>query len=186
MIDAGKALVTVFAFAAGIFPSIIAAPVAKYFFEQGFMPMQLVNDAPVVPTTSIQPELREPYAWALRSKLNDVGLSYFVQVAYDEDGALALEGELPDDAKGQWREIKNWLATRRQFPPIAERVNFSADVEPLPSLTAVWIDKKPIVVFGDGTVLGMGMETVTGWQISAISTAEVVLVRGVATLTIPY
>ncbi|MEZ5792450.1 MAG: FHA domain-containing protein [Nitratireductor sp.] len=128
----------------------------------------------------------EPFAWTVRAKLEESGLSRKLRVVGSEDGTLRISGTISDRDSGPWNEFLRWYDGQTEFPQLIREVSRGEDKNDFPPLQSVWLGDRPTAYFQDGTVAGIGATIPGDWVIADISGGVVVLERDGSQIRLTY
>jgi hypothetical protein len=121
----------------------------------------------------------------LRQHLDDRGLDAVVLTARS-DGAVEARGQILPPQKAVWQEVGRWFDGQGGGRVVLiDGVSVSASEQPL-TIQSVWPGTNPYVIDGSGGKLFVGTVLASGWTISSIDRARVLMQRGDQSIAIKF
>lgn len=117
-------------------------------------------------------------------RLGELGIAHLVKVTMLDKTSLAAEGLMPDSLRGKWNGFLQWYDSQPNYPPLINNVTMTGKEQDVPAIATVWLGKKPIVQFSDGTKGSIGSIINGGWEITGIYRERVDLTRNGVTIAI--
>ena len=128
----------------------------------------------------------DAFAWTARTKLEDLKLNHRIRVSATATDSLRASGNISDNELGRWTNFLQWYDSNPAFPPLIRDVNRVDLNDGLPKISSVWLDTNPSVVFGDGSIAGVGDQITDGWEIISIDANAVTVGRDGSVISLTY
>ncbi|MEM9341906.1 MAG: EscD/YscD/HrpQ family type III secretion system periplasmic domain-containing protein [Pseudomonadota bacterium] len=148
------------------------------------------TQAPIATTAPVEEEPARPKVTfddartALENAVENAGLDGLT--LRSETGVIRVTGTINKSRLGAWNEIRK--AYDSQFGligPLLVNITEESDAPPL-AVASVWLGENPQITTRDGTVMGIGDGTESGWKLSVIEATSVKLTRGRQTIVIEF